>query len=296
LAIECGDDAALADAHATRAMLAAMEGDQVANVMHYDCARRFAERAGDVLSLLRVRNNIGSRLLEEGDYRAAVAEFDDVIRLAELTGYASFLALASHNRGLAHIGLGRLDEAASDFEAALRTYQLSGSRMAAYPLMRLGDVFRGRGDLHQARACYERAVAEARAGGDVQGQVPALAGLARVVADDDPALADALVAEAVACGPGVSQVEAQLAAGWIALHRGDRTAADWADQALAASRRRQHRPRLAEAIELSVLAAPQPRREVHRLDEAAALWLEMAHPIGQHTNAYLRAHLTGAAT
>ena len=297
LATESGDDAALAEAHATRAMLAAMDGDQTVNVLHYDLAKRFAERAGDVLSLLRVRNNIGSRLLEEGDYRAAVVEFDDVIRLAERTGYASLLALASHNRGTAHSGLGRLHEAASDFEAALRTYQAIDSRMAAYPLTGLGDVLRLSGDLPRARACYERAIDVLRAGGDVQGMVPALAGLARVLVDDDPDRADALAAEALHRGQGISESEAHLAVGWIALHRGDAPAAlRWAEQALAAAGPRQQRPRLAEAMELVALAAPDPRQELPRLTEAFELWQRMGHVVGQTTNAYLRACLSDEDT
>jgi tetratricopeptide (TPR) repeat protein len=148
LATESGDDAALAEAHATR-------GDAGGDGRRPDrqCAALRPRQAVSPNAPVtccrcwRVRNNIGSRLLEEGDYRAAVVEFDDVIRLAERTGYASLLALASHNRGTAHSGLGRLHEAASDFEAALRTYEAIESRMAAYPLTGLGDVLRLSGDL-----------------------------------------------------------------------------------------------------------------------------------------------------
>jgi hypothetical protein len=155
-------------------------------------------------------------------------------------------------------------------------------------------VHRVRGDLNQARAAYELAIAEAGAGGDVQGKVPALAGLARVVAEDDPAGADRLMDQAMAHGPGIGQVEAQLSAGWIVLVRGDRTAAaGWARQALDAARQRSHRPRMAEALELAVLAADRPERETARLAEAGALWRQMGHVLGQLTNAYLRARLAG---
>src|SRR5262245_18905250 len=102
-------------------MAAAMDGDPNGNAMHYAAATRIAERTGDVLALIRLHNNAGSRSLEEGRFRAAVDEFDEAIRLAERTGYATALAVATNNRGEATFALGRLDEAAADFAAALAT-------------------------------------------------------------------------------------------------------------------------------------------------------------------------------
>jgi ATP/maltotriose-dependent transcriptional regulator MalT/DNA-binding SARP family transcriptional activator len=289
-----GDDAALAAAHTTRAMLATLDGDRAASVSHYAYAQRAAERAGDLLALMRIRNNVASRQLEEGDFRAAVTEFGEVVKLAELTGYATPLALATHNRGLAHLALGHLDEAVADFDSALSTYGAAGSRMAAYPLMRLAEVHRIRGDLTLAQAAYEQAATDAGQAGDAQAIVPALAGLARVVVLEDPAAAADLVTRAVGYGPGVTQAEAQLAAGWVALVRGDRhAAATWAHEALTTSRVREHRARMAEAIELAVLAADPPSRAADRLGEAEALWRHTGHLLGQLTNAYLRARLNG---
>jgi ATP/maltotriose-dependent transcriptional regulator MalT/DNA-binding SARP family transcriptional activator len=293
VAAACGDDSALATAHTTCGMAAAMAGDQNGNTMHYAAAQRAAERAGDVLALMRLRNNAGSRALEEGRFRDAVREFDETIRLAELTGYASVLALAVHNRGLATFALGRLDEAAAEFATALAMYRRLGSRMVAYPLMRAADVHRVRGNLDRARAGYEEAVARSRAAGDRQGCVPALAGLARTVSDDDPDRADALVAEALDSDAGIGEVEVTLAAGWIALVRADIPgAAAWAARALSAAGTRRQGPRLAEAIELAALAGPPAERDA-RLAEAAELWAELGHGLGAAVNAYLRTRLAG---
>src|SRR5262249_35795715 len=163
------------------------------------------------LALLRIRNNLASRELEEGRFADAVAAVEPVIGLAEVTGYAAVLALAVHNRGLAQLGLGRLAQAAADFATAADRYRELGSRTVTDPLMRLADIHRLRGELARAALGYSEALGHARTSGDVQGAVPALAGLARVLVDEEPARADALLAEALGHGPGLSQVEALLA-------------------------------------------------------------------------------------
>ncbi|MFD0823566.1 hypothetical protein ACFQ0D_35775, partial [Micromonospora zhanjiangensis] len=177
LAVELDDDGALAVAHTAMALLAAMEGDQSGNVTHYRYAERAALRSGDRLALIRIWNNLGSRLLEEGRYRAAAPAFEDVIKLAGETGYAALGTLAVHNRGLANLGLGQLDEAAADFGAAVASYRELGSRTVAYPLMRLAEVHRLRGELGQARAGYEQAVAEVQAAEQTASEEASGAGL-----------------------------------------------------------------------------------------------------------------------
>lgn len=289
----CGDASALATAHITCGMVAAMDGDQNGNAMHYEQAVRAASRAGDVLALMRVRNNNGSRLMETGQFRAALREFDEAIRLAELTGSPANLAMATANRGQVTFALGRLDEAVTDFGVALAIYRRLGSRMVAYALLTSADLYRARGNLELARATYEEAVGHSRAGGDRQGAVPSLAGLARSIVDDDPDRADALVAEALDVDRGIAEAEVTLAAGWIALVRGDDSAAaGWAERALAAAGTRRQGPRLAEAIELAALAGPAADR-MPRLAEAADLWRGMEHAPGAAVNEYLRARITG---
>ena len=121
----------------------------------------------------------------------ALVELEAAATLAELSGYAAFLALAQTNRGEAQFGLGRLDEAIAELEAAKVTYQRMGSHKVAYPLGDLGLVYRERGDQALAKAAYVEAIGFAELSGDLQGLVPALAGLARVL----PAMSRTGVAE-----------------------------------------------------------------------------------------------------
>ncbi|MGA8488611.1 MAG: tetratricopeptide repeat protein, partial [Gaiella sp.] len=186
IATRAGDPQALAAAHTVLAMLAALEGDRSGNEAHYLRALDYAQQAGDVLQLVRVRTNRGSRHVEECSYEEALSELDHALRLADLTGFAVFRALALSNRGEALSRLGRFDEAIADLEVSRALYQRLGSRMVAYPLEKLGEVYRIRGDAALARVTYEEALRHAEEAGDVQGLGPSLTGLARTVAADDP--------------------------------------------------------------------------------------------------------------
>lgn len=292
-ALAAGDPQALAAAHTVLAMVAALEGDRGANDTHYLRALDYAQEAGDALQLIRVRTNRGSRHLEEGAYEAAIDELDLALRLADLAGFAAFRALALTNRGEAHAKLARFEEAVADLEAARELYQRLGTRMIAYPLEKLGEVYRERGDWALARAAYEEALARAPAG-DLQGLVPTLSGLARVVLTEDPEEARTIADEAVALGPAMGHVHALLTSGWVALAQGDRALAhDRAVEAAAAAGVRRDRAALAESLELHALAAPEPAAQIDRLREAEAIWRELSSPLGEARAALVTAHLTG---
>lgn len=280
IATEAADPPALATAHTVLAMLAALEGDRRANDAHYLRALEYAERAGDVLQIIRVRTNRGSRHLEEGAYEEALAELEIALRHADVAGFASFQALALSNRGEALYRLGRLEEAVADLEAARDVYQRLDSRMIAYPLAKLGTIYRERGDLALARTAYEEAVTAAEAAQDRQGLIPALSGLARTLATDEPDEAAAIATRALELGPGMAAVDALLAAGWVALVRGDHARArDCAEQASAEARRRRDRAGLAESLELAALSSREP--EAERLEEAASIWHDLRSPLGE---------------
>ncbi len=296
IASAAGDPQALAAAHTVLAMLAALEGDRNANDAHYLRALEYAERAGDVLQLIRVRTNRGSRHLEEGAYEEAIAELDLGLRLADLAGFAAFRGLALTNRGEARAKLGRLEEAVADLEDAREIYRRLSSRMVSYPLEKLGEIYRERGDLALARATYEEAISQAEAAADLQGLVPSLCGLARVIAADEPEEAAALAERAVSLGYGMNQVDALVAAGWAALAMDDRaTALGRAAEAATAAGIRRDRAGLADSIELRVLASPDPASEAGRLEEAAAIWRDLRSPLGQARVALLEALLAGDA-
>jgi DNA-binding SARP family transcriptional activator len=278
----CGDRRALAAAHTVMAMLAAEDGDRRANDAHYLLALRAAEDAGDVLQTVRIRTNRASHFLEEGAYPEALRELEVAVRLAELTSFANFHALSLCNRGETRLRMGRLDEALVDLEASRDRYQQIGSDMVAYALTLIGEVHRERGNLAQARAAYEEATTIAETSGDRQALVPALAGLATVLAGDDPPRARELAERAVASGTGVEHVSALVAAGWVAAVAGDRARArELAATATAAARSRRDRAGLAEALTLTAMSAERPGAEARHLREAEAIWREVGNPLGE---------------
>jgi ATP/maltotriose-dependent transcriptional regulator MalT/DNA-binding SARP family transcriptional activator len=296
IASAADDPRSLAAAHTVLAMLAALEGDRGANDAHYLRALDYAQQAGDVLQLIRVRTNRGSRHLEEGAYDEAISELDLALGLADLAGFAAFRALALTNRGEALARLGRFEEAVADLEASRELYQRLGSRMVSYPLEKLGDVYRTRGESALARAAFAEAVVQSDAAGDVQGLVPALCGLARVVVSDEPEEADRLVARALSFGPGMDTARALLAAGWVALARGRRELAlEHAASAAGEAGVRRDRNALAESLELRALATSDRSHAADWLDEAAAIWRDLGNPAGQARAELETALLTGDA-
>ncbi|HZM30899.1 MAG TPA: BTAD domain-containing putative transcriptional regulator [Acidimicrobiales bacterium] len=281
------DDRALAAAHTVQALVAALDGDRLANDGHYLRALDHAERAGDLLQVVRIRLNRGSRLNEEGFYDEAIVELDLAIGLGDLGGYAALRAIALSNRGEAQARLGRFEQAVDDFDRSIAVFQRLGSAMVAYPLAEVGLVHAARGRTALARAAFTEAVEVSRSSGDTQGLVPALSGLARLLAEDDPPAARAHADEAVAIGPVLGHVDALLAQAWCALAAGDRDeAATIAERAADVARERRDRAALAEVAEVraAVLAARDHPGSgagaAAALGEALGLWEELGNPLG----------------
>jgi ATP/maltotriose-dependent transcriptional regulator MalT/DNA-binding SARP family transcriptional activator len=286
LATASGDHRALAAAHTALAMLAALDGDRRSNDMHYLRALDHAQAAGDVLQLIRIRANRGSRFLEEGYYAEALAELDTAVGFADLAGFAAMRTLALRNRGEAARRLGRLEAATADFSAALAEGQRLGSRMAAYALIGLGDVQSDQGNTSLARASFEEALALAEPSGDLQGVVPALTGLALALAPDEPDEADRVARRALAYPANLGRCGALLAAARVAARRGDLVALHaWAEEAAALARSRRDRAGMAEALELraayqaSAPTGSAPASAAALLREAAALWEILGCPL-----------------
>jgi ATP/maltotriose-dependent transcriptional regulator MalT/DNA-binding SARP family transcriptional activator len=281
LATAAADPQALAAAHTVLALLAALDGDRAANDAHYLRALEHADQAGDLLQMIRIHTNRASLHIEEGSYEAALGELEKSLPLADLAGFASFRALGLTNRGEAQFRMGCLEGAIADLEAAKAIYQRMDSRNVAYSLLMLGEVYATRGDLALARAAYEEAAGLAEEAGDQQALVPSLAGLARLLARDEPEEAAALVERALAAPAGIWTVGAQLAGARVALASGDRRGAERvASDAAAAARGRRDRPGLAEALEVQGLAASSPETET-MLEEARSIWREIRSPIGE---------------
>lgn len=290
------DGGALAAAHTALALVAALAGDRRASDAHYLRALEAAERAHDALQIIRIRTNRGSQFIEEGAYQEASAELGSAIQLAELAGYAAFHGLALTNRGEVFFNLGRLEEALADLEMARSIYQRVESLNVVYPLRALGDIYRARGDLSLARSCYEEALRLAETSRDLQGLVPSITGLARVVAKDEPEKARALAERAIGLGPSMAYVDALNTGAWVALVGDDReTATRLAALSEAEARARRNRAGMAEALELRALSAEVPSLEVERLEEAVAAWRDIGHPIGQARAELWLAGLVGGA-
>jgi ATP/maltotriose-dependent transcriptional regulator MalT/DNA-binding SARP family transcriptional activator len=274
------DARALATAHTVLAMVAAQEGDRGLNDVHYIKALEHAERGHDVVQTIRIRSNRGSHFLEEGDFSAALAELDIALRLADITGFEMWRAMALANRAQVKWFVGDLEEAVSDLVEARSSFRRIGSRMEAYPLSHLGDVYATRGDTAQARASYEEAVRIAESQQDLQILVPAWSGLVRLIAAREPEKAAELAAEATKVDFGIGRVRALAAAGWARFHAGDVPGSrDLAAEAAGVARVRRDRPGLAEALELQATVADGD--EVRDfLDEARSIWNELGVPVG----------------
>jgi DNA-binding SARP family transcriptional activator len=296
-ATELDDSRALAAAHMVMAMLAALDGDRRANDAHYLRAIEHAERAGDMLQLIRIRSNRASHHLEEGSFADALAELEVARRLADLTGFTPFGALTLSNRAEALVGIGRLEEAAVDATDAVAAWRSLGSRLVVYGLEERARIQTLRGDVAGAMATYREAIAESEAIDDLQGLVPNLAKLAELVVDDDPEEARMLVERAVGHGDGMGFVPAQLAATHVALATGRTADAHrHLEEATRAAEQRRDRPGLARAAGLRARLTG----ELRHADEACRRWEDIGDLIqiagAELTRAELRGPDEAAAT
>jgi DNA-binding SARP family transcriptional activator len=281
LARRADDSGALATAHTVLAMVAAMDGDRASNHVHYLRALEHAERARDVLQTVRIRSNRGSHFLEQGDYANALAELDMALRLADLTGFQLWRGMSLSNRAQVMAGLGRLEESVANLEQSREVFRQMGSSLESYPLAQMADVYALRGDRALARAAYEEAIRLGEEGHDLQGLVPALSGLARLLADEDPKRAAELADEAAEVTSVIGHVRALLAQGFVALAKGSvEVARAKAVEAADVARSRQDLPGLAEAMELEAASVEDEVRARTLLGQARRVWEEIGATVG----------------
>jgi ATP/maltotriose-dependent transcriptional regulator MalT/DNA-binding SARP family transcriptional activator len=279
LAQETNAAASLATAHTVLAMVAALNGDRAGNDVHYLRALEHAERARDVVQTIRIRSNRSSHFLEEGDFDSALAELDIALRLADMSGFELWRGMALSNRGQVLSMLGSLEEAISDLTQSREVFRRIGSSFEAYPLAHLGDVYALRGDTALSRACYEEAISIADET-DLQALVPAISGLARLIAPDDEASARSLAKRATEVDSVIGRVRALVTSGWVEFESGDLERANQlAAEAADAARTRRDLPGLAEVLELQARCADEGAR-VDLLEQARAVWVEIGAPVG----------------
>jgi len=281
LASRADDDKALATAYTMLTMVARVDGEHIAQHRNYALSLDHAERANDLLQVVRIRCNNGSHLTEDGEFAKALAELDVATRLADLGGYGMFRGLCLTNRAEALIATGRLDEAVSDLEAARAIFQQVSPSMDAYPLGHLGDVYMARGDHALAVAAFERAVAIAEATGEIQALVPALIGLALAQRDDDPVAALDAACRAVDHDATVHHAKALIALGWVRSATGNEgVAAELAGTAASLARERGDHVALALALELAADGEDDTSRRASLLGDARSLWSRVGSPLG----------------
>lgn len=281
LAQASGDARALATAHTVLALLAAAEGDRRGNDRHYALGLAAAMRAGEATLVLRIRANRASQRLEEGDLAGALAELEEALDLVPHGAgpHPAMVGLAQHNRAEVLLRRGRLGAARDGFRSACTILQRVGAGIVAYPLAGLGESYELRGDLPQARAAYEEAVLVARSTGITQTLVPALCGLARVLAAaGDAEAARAAAAQAVAEANSLNDATAQAAAGWAVVAADPEAAGRHADTAIALARAGRNPMALADGLELAAMARP-PAVAKSLLADAARIWADVGDPV-----------------
>jgi len=220
--------------------------------------------------------------MEESSYAEALDELDIAIRLADLAGFVIIQALALANRGEVKFYIGKLDEAIADNEAAKALYQRANSRRVSYPLCTLADIHRERGENALARAAYEEAIVQSEQPKDLQALVPALSGLARLLATEDPVRATELAGQALDLAVGLERVPAMLAAGWVTAAQGNReTAMAQAVEVAQEARTRRDRAGLAEALELRAMTCGSDAEGARLLEQAGTVWREIGNPLGE---------------
>lgn len=292
-----GDPGAEASAWVANAMLAAFDGDRDLNLQCYERALALADEAGDLQTLERVCNNLGSRSLDEGRSKEALQYLQRGLEFNERTGHLSGLAILRHNVSQALLGLGRLDEALVESDTArdLWTSLEAPSASASWQLR--GDVQLARGNATQAAMAYAHAARLAGSEDNAQFHSVALAGAAVSLVGTDPARAAALAEEAMRVSTPVGHATPVVAAGWVRLSAADAEgAAALADRAVEVATRHRDLPRLADALELGALAraGADARGDDERVDaqirEAGDIWRELCNPLRVLANEIVVAH------
>lgn len=293
LAEATGDPGALAFAWLSQALLTAMQGDRHANAQAYVVCLEHAEASGDLVTQARVHNNLASSHLEEARYAQAIEHLQTGLLLNEATGHLAVQGLLRINMAEALHGIGRLDEALLEVEAA-RAVWLSVQSPMADAWQILGTLQCARGNVAQATLAFDQAARLAEEEGDTQSLIPSLAGLAVCRVADDPDAARQIVADTLELPAAMGHVPAYVAAGWVHLHSGDRPQAlAYGERAVREAGRRRDLVRLAEALELCVLAAGADHRDP-RLAEAASIWESIGNVVRARINDVIVARLSGS--
>ncbi|MEV4823388.1 BTAD domain-containing putative transcriptional regulator [Micromonospora sp. NPDC049274] len=276
-------------------LLAAATGDAAATLGRAE-ATDGLRRADAGLFRLMVHLDLAGHLLWAGDAADALRHAEAAVRLTEVAGDTGYEPYALTLAAVAKCQLGRLEEALADGAAGQRLRELAGvAADEAISLAALGMVHRRRREPRQARQALESALAAVGSGQPrIVSSAWVLAELARIRAADDLCAAQELAERAVTMAREPERPYALLARGWVALLRGDTAAAHFdAAEARTGATVGRRRATLVEALQLTVLAADDPRASAGLLDDAAALCRELGDPAEEATVALIAARLQG---
>jgi len=293
------DDEALGWAWVTRGLLATLDGDPQAEGHAFACAARHAARAGDLTTEARLFNNLGHRLTLRGHHEQAIIQLERAF--ARLTQHPDaetarlFDPQLRENYGRALRGLGRYDEALAQFDHARRRWLELGAPQARRAMLCVADTHAAMGNASRAASAYREVIRASEDGSALHSLVPALAGLARVTVIDDPDECDDAMERVLNLSSRIAPITVQLAAGWVALARGNSTrAVAHGREAEREAGRQESAPGQAEALELLSLAA-SPDRPDGRLAEARMMWVESEDEVRRSINDVLLARRSGDA-
>ena len=274
-----GEPRALSAAHLAMARVSHGERKEA----HHEFALRAATESGDVITASRILVNQACRLLATARYEDATRAGRAALDAADLGIATGRRAAALHNLAEALMERGEYDEARWHLHRAIALCRRLGSGRTALGLLGLAEIDRRLGHDQRARARYLEAVGLARASGETQVLVPALAGIARLWTEDSTGLAESEAAAGEALreathGAGEDAVTEHLpfaltAAGWGAVRRGDHAdARELARRSVAAARELQAFDLLAEALELSAWCSESVDDARRDLASALTIW------------------------
>ena len=286
-----GDPGAEASAWVANAMLAAFDGDRDLNLQCYERALVLADEAGDLQTLERTWNNLGSRSLDEGRSTEALQHLQRGLEINERTGHLSGLAILRHNVSEALLSLGRLDEALIESDTARDLWTSLEAPSASVSWQLRGDVQLARGNATQAAMAYAHSARLAASEDNAQYHARAVAGEAVSLVGTDPARAAALAELAMRDLTPVGHATPVVAAGWVRLSAGDAEAATaLSERAVELATANRDLPRLADALELGALAraGADARGLDERVDaslrEAGDIWRDLDNPLRMLAN------------
>lgn len=186
-----------------------------------------AQQSGKLTTESNVLNNLALSYEHLGEMQKALELYARALILARQSSNRSAEIRFLSNLGGTYRVLGEWDKAFDRYKAALDMTGSTGDReMTATILINLADVYSHRRELAEARDSLSRALALCRQIGDRKTQVFALAGLALLLREEQPAQAAAWAREAVSLGgTWKEQAMSHYALGSVLADAGDRASA-----------------------------------------------------------------------